>query len=199
MKNTAKTHKLIYWKSLKRFSDFANLEGEAAELIYKKSTLDCFKRQRSMSRYDVCVKNQIDPDEEKVYPRILRCGWPQNSLKSFFSKRKSIIAPGILLPTWLLARPVSIVLISMISTLMQIKWEQAKRLPASDFSKTWIDRIEINESFIIFFARAVKNCGSSPLFYIKIQTQWICFTILIQQKIIWPLCPRLTTLFDTNK
>ena len=38
-----------------------------------------------MSRYDVCVKNQIDPDEEKVYPRILRCGWPQNSLKSFLA------------------------------------------------------------------------------------------------------------------
>ena len=66
---------MIYWKWLKCFSDFANLEEEAAKLMYKPSTLECFKQKRSMSRYNECIEDTfIDPDEDKVYTRILWCG-----------------------------------------------------------------------------------------------------------------------------
>ena len=48
------------------------MEEEAAELIYNRATLSCFKRRRSMERYDDCVKQYtnkkglIDADETMV-------------------------------------------------------------------------------------------------------------------------------------
>ena len=54
--------------------------------MYKPSTLECFKQKRSMSRYDECIEDTfIDPDEDKVYTRILWCGQPKNSLKSILA------------------------------------------------------------------------------------------------------------------
>ena len=69
-------HELIRCTSLNFCLDFANLDEQAAQLMYKKSTLNCFKQKRSMSKYDECIdkytlrgtnrKELIDPDESKV-------------------------------------------------------------------------------------------------------------------------------------